>query len=115
MQKQKNGAAARLNLLLVLVLSRLLLLGAELRENTLLDRLLDRLDVLLQLLAALDILLVLAEGVKVAVVPGFLHGASEAEDVLSSADLCSHCPEVSSSTCHAPQQRPRVKAELSVI
>lgn len=85
----KKFPAARLDLLLVPVLSWLLLLRAELRENTLLDGLLNRLDVLLQLLAALDILLILAKGVKVTVVPGLLHGASEAEDVLSSANLCS--------------------------
>lgn len=83
-QKTPN---ANLGLLLRALSSLVVVLGAQLLEGTRLDGLLDRLDILLELVVALNVLRALTQRIQGAKEPRFLHGASEAQNVLSGADL----------------------------
>lgn len=83
----KKTPNANLGLLLRALSSLVVVLGAQLLEGTRLDGLLDRLDILLELVVALNVLRALTQRIQGAKEPRFLHGASEAQNVLSGADL----------------------------
>lgn len=64
-----------------------LLLRGSLQQTALFDGILDCEHIFLELLTALDITVILTEGVELAEEPGFFHSASQGENVLCGANL----------------------------